>query len=155
MQSVHMRLDIGPSLSQCNLNVRDNWPPQKVFVICTKESSMPFEHLIKINTQVSFMHNINIPKHNTNYKFHIAQLIWQRIKKIRNLQYWKLISKSNINSDLHSISIGEYTSKFDCLLIYTLSFSFMNIMSLSSNTHFIKYNILFWKRKHFILATNW
>jgi len=40
----------------------------------TKESSLPFENLIKTNKQVSLLHNINIPKYlyiknkNKNYK---------------------------------------------------------------------------------------
>ena len=31
----------------------------------TKGSSLPFENLIKTNTQVSLLHNINFPKHIT------------------------------------------------------------------------------------------
>ena len=48
----------------------------------TKKSSLPFENLIKTNTQVSLLRNINIPKYKTKLQMPIANLIKNKTYKI-------------------------------------------------------------------------
>ena len=52
-----MRLDIGPSLFQCNLNIWDNWPPQYVSLtqieILSNTLRFKFEYLKKLRVSVN------------------------------------------------------------------------------------------------------
>ena len=105
---------------------------------------MKFKHLININTQVSFLHNINISKHNT--KLQMPKCVPNLIK---NKNIYEIYNLKNLFCNLISTVVDtlfQFKNIHQSLIVYLFIHGFFYEYHVSIKQHTPKIIIFYFEK---------